>query len=292
MNNKMNINLLLIMCTVLLSACSGVQFIVQNDLYQSKNDMVVDDPITTRNIGPSSELKRDGWELTWRDEFEDSELDDFKWGVGHGVSPDTTQLQVFIKNGANHFVKNGFLHFKLVQRSQPLDNKLYSCAQLTTRGKAHWTAGRVDVRAKIPVQAGVHTFFSLVPHKENSNSQLTILKADGEDYKRTEHGVLHQKDKWTLKQSKVQGKNKAQSFHVYSMEWDKQKIKWYIDDKLVHELSQDEVESGQTLFGKSFNLRLENIIGGKNNSLPDIDTVLPKYMFVDYVRVYKKKSNS
>jgi len=73
------------------------------------------------------------------------------------------------------------------------------------------------------------------------------------------------------------------------VEWDDQSIRWYVDDKKYHEVDiHDNVNSTEE-FHKPFFILLNLAIGGDWPGQVIDDAVLPARMYVDYVRVYKKK---
>jgi beta-glucanase (GH16 family) len=78
-------------------------------------------------------------------------------------------------------------------------------------------------------------------------------------------------------------------FHLYTLEWDRASIKWYVDDVLVNTITRS---SNATLdnnwpFDKEFHLILNSAVGGTLGGTPDFGGQ-PQYMMVDYVKVYQK----
>ena len=81
---------------------------------------------------------------------------------------------------------------------------------------------------------------------------------------------------------------------MYSIEWDKDAIIFQFDGAEYHRqtINPDKVKT-RLEFHKEFYLILNLGIGAYYDEVgyPDEDTAFPKYMEVDWVRVYKKKNN-
>lgn len=281
-----------------LFSCSGVSFIKQDDLYTSKEDLIEEDPISTRTSGYSREALRAGFNLVWQDEFDGSEIDGFNWqhlidGNGGG----NNELQYYTKSKANSFVKNGLLHIKAIERSTPLHGCNYTSARLHSRGQANWTYGRFDVRAKLPVQQGIWPAIWMLPKEETygkwpQSGEIDIVETIGHEPKNV-YGTIHYGPKWpenlhTGDTTQTARGNVSQAFHLYSVEWDTEGIRWYLDDKLFASKTKKDIAPHKWPFDQPFYLILNLAIGGNWPGNPDKETVFPKYMFVDYVRVYQK----
>jgi beta-glucanase (GH16 family) len=82
------------------------------------------------------------------------------------------------------------------------------------------------------------------------------------------------------------------TFHKYGIEWTKDYIKFYIDDKLFFGTNKGENGRVSTNegwpFDKPYFLILNLAIGGNWGGEID-DTIFPTEMQIDYVRVYQRK---
>jgi beta-glucanase (GH16 family) len=77
----------------------------------------------------------------------------------------------------------------------------------------------------------------------------------------------------------------ADEFHVFSIIWDKDNIKWYVDDKLFH--TQNITSAEMTEFQEKFFLIFNIAVGGNWPGSPDSSTTFPQKMYVDYIRVFQ-----
>ena len=99
------------------------------------------------------------------------------------------------------------------------------------------------------------------------------------------------------------GETFSNTFHVFSIEWDEEKIRYMIDGEYVDgkdldlnagsscDYGQQANEPELTCLGQSFNhdffLILNVAVGGTFPGAPDDTTQFPRGMLVDYVRVYQ-----
>lgn len=295
--NKLLYFTLLVTGGALLVQCAGVSLVQQADLYKSANDLIEIDPITTKDNGYKSPLTMDGWEIVWQDEFNGPEIDTTKWT--HEVNGDgggNNELQFYTASKANSYIKDGFLVLKAID--QPYRGKFYTSARLNTKFKGDWKYGRFDIRAKTPVQQGVWPAIWMLPTDGvyggwPKSGEIDIMESIGHK-PTTLHGTLHYGPDWP--NNKHTGASYElpvpfdQAFHVFSVEWEENEIRWYIDGELFSTKTAADLDPHPWPFDQRFHLLLNLAIGGNWPGPPDENTTFPKYMWVDYVRVYQKKS--
>jgi beta-glucanase (GH16 family) len=76
-------------------------------------------------------------------------------------------------------------------------------------------------------------------------------------------------------------------YHIYSITWDDDYIRWYVDSRQYHEILIKDGTGGTEEFQKEFFLLLNLAVGGNWPKSPDTSTSFPAAMYVDYIRVYK-----
>jgi len=79
------------------------------------------------------------------------------------------------------------------------------------------------------------------------------------------------------------------NFHVYAIDWTKDKIDFYVDDKMYHSLSH---VAGDDFMGwpfdQKFHLIMNIAVGGGWGGQKGVDeSIWPQRMEIDYVRVYQ-----
>ena len=80
-------------------------------------------------------------------------------------------------------------------------------------------------------------------------------------------------------------------FHVFAVEWDKEKIDFTVDGTLYHRVEKSAVTDGEWKFDHPFFIILNVAVGGTFGGNPTDNTYFPQSMYVDYVRVYQKESD-
>jgi hypothetical protein len=79
----------------------------------------------------------------------------------------------------------------------------------------------------------------------------------------------------------------ADEFRVYGIEWEENRIRWFIDGQLFFTLTPANLPSGSPwVFNQPQFLILNVAVGGNWPGAPNGTTVFPQRMTVDYVRVY------
>ena len=77
----------------------------------------------------------------------------------------------------------------------------------------------------------------------------------------------------------------ADDFHVYSVYWEPERIRWYLDDELYSTLTPDDLQGNPWVFDHDFFLLVNVAVGGTFSQRPDSSASFPTTMLVDYVRV-------
>jgi beta-glucanase (GH16 family) len=79
-------------------------------------------------------------------------------------------------------------------------------------------------------------------------------------------------------------------FHNYILEWEANEYRVYVDEKLYFTFKNEGTGYKVWPFDKRFHLLLNVAVGGNWGGQKGIDdTIFPRSMVVDYVRVYQKK---
>jgi beta-glucanase (GH16 family) len=228
------------------------------------------------------------WDLVWADEFDKNGLpDEAKWGNEVGFIRNK-ELQYYTKRRIeNSVVSNGNL--LIIGRKESYDKAGYTSASLTTDGKHSWTYGKIDARIKLPVGQGMWPAFWMLGQNISQLGWPKCGEIDIMEHINNEdilHGTLH----WHNEKHVSSGGTipcDVTKFHNYTIEWDKESVKWFLDGKKYWEVSiKDNVNSTEE-FHKPHYIILNLAIGGEWPKNPDASTVFPDTMFVDYVRVYK-----
>ena len=79
-------------------------------------------------------------------------------------------------------------------------------------------------------------------------------------------------------------------FHLYAIEWDENKIVWYLDGEETFRVIRSNPNISNTWpFDAEFHILINTAVGGNLGGTVDATSLnSPKYMEVDYVKVYQK----
>lgn len=227
-----------------------------------------------QNYKAKNKLK---WQLFWQDEFDETNLDLNKWNAIDWSSGKNQELQYYKPN--NISLKNGYLN--LTSFKETYRNKPYTSGAVDTRKKFDLLYGKIEMRAKLPKGKGIFPAFWTLPANDESLPEIDILEYLGQEPNKiwmvyhwlTPNGVKRKKFHSYI------GTNFSKDFHTYSLEWNPQKLIWYIDGKKIYTTSY---APHQPLY-----LYINLAIGGEWPGAPDKTTSFPQTMIIDYVRVYK-----
>lgn len=242
----------------------------------------------------------EGYETVWADEFDYTGLPDpKKWGYdvgGHGWG--NQELQYYTEGRKeNARVENGKLVIEA--KMENFEGSSFTSARLITKNRGDWTYGRIEVRAKLPYGKGTWPAIWMLPTVWNlgnggwpDNGEIDIMEHVGYN-----PGVIHGSThcnkyvhtKGTQKTGTISTPDAMSTFHNYILEWTKDEIKVFVDDK--HYFTSVNENKGWEYwpFFKDFHLILNIAVGGSWGGAQGIDpNVFPQKMEIDYVRVYKK----
>ena len=228
------------------------------------------------------------WKLVWSDEFNYKGLpDSAKWGYDVGYIANN-ELQYYTKSRIeNCRVIDGNL--MIIGRKERYNNSDYTSARVLTDGKFNWTYGRVEGRMKLPKGQGIWPAFWMLGQNIHAVGWPKCGEIDIMEHINNEellHGTIH----WLNKDHVQSGGTTpcdVTQFHNYSIEWDKNSIGMFLDGVKYWELNIKDNVNNTEAFHKPQFIILNLAIGGDWPKNPDMTTVFPDTMFVDYVRVYQ-----
>ena len=255
---------------------------------------------------PMSGVRAAGWELVWSDEFNYTGLPDpGKWDYEDGyLRNDEAQFYTRARR-ENARVENGMLilearkeHFRIPAGSRYTRGREfadYTSASLTTRGKQNWTYGRLEMRAKLPQGKGVWpAFWTLGENVDTVGwtacGEIDIMEFVGHDPNLI-YGTSHYRadGRDASDGSHVTTELTHGNFHVYAVEWDHEKIDFFVDDHLYHTTKLSDAGAGtDNPFRRPQYLLLNFALGGSWGG-PIDDSILPQRYLIDYVRVFRRK---
>ncbi|THF76876.1 family 16 glycosylhydrolase [Cohnella fermenti] len=270
-------------------------------------------------IGTSSDPSISGMDLVWQDEFSGTALDTSKWNyeLGYYISSDpnswgwgNAELEYYTNSTQNVFVENGSLNIRALDDPQsfpqdPTRYAQYSSGKINTKGNFSFQYGRVDIRAKLPTGDGIWPALWMLPEDSvygawAASGEIDIMEAKGR-LPGTTSGAIHFGGQWPVNQYLAgeyyfpSGETFDSDYHVYSMIWEDDNVKWYVDGKFFFKATSAQWYSvaapndPDAPFDQPFYLIMNLAVGGYFDGLrtPDASDI-PATMQVDYVRVYEE----
>lgn len=257
----------------------------------------------------SSNLNPPKWQLVWSDEFDYEGLpDETKWDYEEGFVRNQEMQYYTRARQENARVENGMLIIE--GRQEQWDNPSfkagsnnwrehrelvqYTSTSIFTKYKVEGENSRIEVRAKLPQGQGVWpAIWTLGANIKQIRwprcGEIDIMEYVGKEPQMIHANVHYFGDgKHCSYEGKVQIEEPYADFHRYAIEWDANRIDFFVDDLKYHTFLIDQAgEGAANPFRKPHFLLLNLALGGTWGGAID-DEILPQRYLIDYVRVYKK----
>lgn len=235
--------------------------------------------------------------LVWSDEFNSgTRPDTSKWVYNIGTGSNgwgNNEAQYYTSDSTNARIENGSLIIEA--RKESRGGKNYTSARLITQGKASWTYGRIEVRAKLP--KGVGTWPAIWMLGDNINTvnwpacgEIDIMEHVGKEQDMVLWSTHSKLNNWALgtqKTFKTTVDGVSTAFHVYKIEWSKDYIQFFVDDKLYYTSPNEGKGTDYYPFTAPQFLLLNFAVGGNLGGPAIDDSIFPAKFEIDYVRVYQ-----
>lgn len=262
-------------------------------------------PLSMRVFADERPPQQNGWNLVWQDEFNAKELSPKKWNVLLRETSKHNERQYYVPDDV--YIENDCL--RLRSRVRDYGTQHYTSGRVDTSGKFSPVYGKFEIRAKLPSGKGLWPAHWLYPQNRNwpmerlmaeavANGQERAIPEERPWYSEIDimeflgheptvlYGTLHYHTFGGEKKS-TSGTWKGdidftKDFHVYSLEWEPNEIRWFIDGKPIHKTNTGIPHTPHYLI-------LNTAVGGAWPGDPDDTTVFPQYHDIDYVRVYQRK---
>ena len=255
------------------------------------------------------ECVTDEWVEVWGDEFNGASLDRTKWIPAIGHTRGATEPQYHRDDANNLYLKDG----NLVIRTAKEDYKDYhaTSAWIDTEGIYGVTYGKIEMRAKLTDGKRSWPAFWAMGQYGNwpYNGELDMFEYDINDNASDPYAV-YATNHWFTYQGNLYGSDTSNDYmihaakgttiynennevysndyHIFSVEWDENQVRSYVDGMLYMSmlLTTDELRWG---FGDNPHYLIVNVsVKGPGSNQVHDDMAAETFMYVDYVRVYKR----
>ena len=236
---------------------------------------------------PAQSFDPSRWVLTFSDDFEDGDLDESKWTPADpwGVVSNN-ELQGYVAEAFQ--LRDGFLKIRCSRAPSFYDgaNRAYASGMMTTSGKFSQQYGRFEIRCKVPRGKGLWPAFWMLPDPPSWPPEIDVLEIlchEPNKVYMTNHWPHPDRPREESKSitGEFKGPDFSRSFHTFSVEWEKEEIRWYVDGIQRHR-SDSEIPDVPMFL-------LVNLAVGGWAETPDANTVFPAFFEIDYVKAWQKK---
>ncbi|RZJ39908.1 MAG: glycoside hydrolase family 16 protein [Chryseobacterium sp.] len=248
-------------------------------------------------------LPERNWELTWSDEFNGNSgasPDASKWSydIGTGNGGWGNQELEYYTNRPENISMDGNGNLIITAKKESYNGSAFTSARIKTKGLFDQQYGRFEARLKTPYGPGLWPAFWMLGANMDQVpwpqcGEIDIMELRGQEphiINGTLHGPGYSGGAAITKMHGLQNGRFDTDFHIFAVEWDADKVDFFVDDYLYQRLTKEEVEKkGQWVYNTPFFMILNVAVGGNYVGFPVDGTPFPQKMTVDYVRVYKPK---
>ncbi|MEO6527944.1 MAG: glycoside hydrolase family 16 protein [Gemmatimonadaceae bacterium] len=255
------------------------------------------------------------WTQVWSDEFDGAagaRVDATKWShdLGDGCSSGNcgwgNNEKEYYTDAAENVALTGQGQLAIVARRAAgltcyYGACRYTSAKITTRGKLSAKPGRVEARIKLPAGQGLWPAFWMLGNGFPSTSwpacgELDIMEYKGSAPSRSSsavHGPGYSGNTPFAGVTSLTRGTYADDFHLFAVEWDAEKVRFYVDDVAHYTVARSDLERyGASILDRPYFVILNLAVGGQFDGDPLSDAILPATMLVDYVRVYSAQQQT
>ena len=221
------------------------------------------------------------------DEFGGTELDSKKW---HPKNPRWQGRQPAFFYEGNVSVSKGKLYLVMKKEEipeMPKDKGYHTYTSAAVQSKTRVKYGYFEVKCK-PMKSHGSSSFWFYDNTPNLWTEIDVFEIGGAapGFEKKYNMNVHvfrtpaEKKHWSMHGEWIGPSNLADDYHVYGLEWDREKIKWYFDGVLVRWVEN-------THWHQPLTLNFDSETMPKWFGLPK-DSDLPSTYSIEYVRAWKK----
>ena len=228
--------------------------------------------------------------LVWSEEFDvDGRPCAANWFFEQGTGNNgfgNSEEQFYTDRPENIIVEDGFL--RITARRENFATSEFTSARINTKERFNFQYGRIEARARIPEGGGTWPAIWMLGADFQTNpwpaaGEIDIMEHVGNQQNRI-FGSTHSPDNFggNSRTNSIVIDDVSTAFHVYSVEWDENEIRWFVDDQQFHTVPNEP----DMPFNKDFFILVNFAMGGTFGGVID-----PAYseavLEVDYIRVFQ-----
>lgn len=245
--------------------------------------------------------------LVWSDDFSGvagTLPDASKWAydIGTGANGWGNKELEYYTNRPENISLDGDGNLVITAIKESFQGSSYTSARIKTKGILEQKYGRFEARLQTPYGQGLWPAFWMLGSNDDTVTwplcgEIDIMEIRGQKPSITNaslHGPGYYgsnpiTDSYTLINNRFDT-----SFHIFAVEWDENKIDFFVDGYLYQRVNKSDVDNkvvyGVTrkwVYDHPFYLILNVAVGGNFLGDPNASTSFPQKMIIDYVRVYQ-----
>lgn len=265
----------------------------------------------------------DGYKLVWEDTFNDGEINSDFWTIEvNGNGGGNNELQYYREENISIGIDSASNTKCLIitAKKENYLGKTCTSGRLITRDKVTFKYGKVEARIKLPKTAnGLWPAFWMMGNDISQVGwpkcgEIDILEmgnfngiANGTQ-DRYFNGAMHWGEAWNTHRffdmNKTNEYSLQDNFHLFTVEWDAESIRMYIDKDKFPEAApyfkmgiyDTNDKSAGSYFHKPFFILFNLAVGGDFTRIWDINKVTAlkdgeAKMYIDFVKIYQKESD-
>ena len=256
--------------------------------------------LTIPSSGYTSPDSYPGYNLVWSDEFDGATLNTSNWtfemgdGCPNNCGWGNNELQYYREDNVS--MVNG--HLVITAKKQRFGGREYTSSRLITKGKRQFKFGRIDIRAALPEGQGLWPALWMLGSNIDavgwpSCGEIDIMELTGNLPNRVvgtvHYGASVSQHQYISAPKYLSGNDNFQDeFHVFSINWENNKIEFLVDDEIYHTITPASLNGASYPFNKNFFFIFNVAVGGNFPGNPDGTTPFPQSMIVDYIRVFQQ----
>ncbi len=195
----------------------------------------------------------------------------FKWG---DINP--PELEQYLPDMLK--IQSGILS---LTAQKTLDGKMpYSSGMIASNDRFYFQYGYVEIRARVPAGRGLWPAFWLLSQPKGAD-EIDVMEILGQD-PTTVYTTLHYKmaNQQEAKQANsFHGTDYSQDYHTFGVDWEWNKITWYIDGNEVFQVTDHVPHVPMYLIA-------DLAVGGAWAGPPDASTGFPATFDIAYIHVF------
>jgi beta-glucanase (GH16 family) len=227
---------------------------------------------------------------------EGSPPDSTKWTIEVRAKSHNEELQYYTARPEN-VAHDGAGNLVIHGRREDYKESQFTSSRLNTAGKFEPQYGRVEARIKLPGGKGIWPAFWMLGSNYSrvgwpKCGEIDILELAGSNPDTvfgSLHGPNYSGTSALTRIYSLDANSFTDDFHVFAFEWNKDGMRWLVDEKVFHTRTRQGFEKLQLdwVFDQPFFIILNLAVGGTFDGDPTPTTQFPVQMLVDYVKVFR-----